>query len=133
MNSFGNIFQTLHNSMSYRCGEERKMSYLSYEQAVGSLMYLMMCTKPDIAFTMGKVNKYMSNARKVYWETMKCIMRYLKSTLDYDLLFDGLLDNVKSLFSYVDVDYRHDLDKSRSTMRYVFTLGSGSISWRFTL
>lgn len=46
---------------------------------------------------------------------MKWIMRYLKNTMDYGLLFDGLLDNAKSLFDYVDADYGQDLDKMRST------------------
>lgn len=53
--------------------------------------------------------------------------------MDYGLLFDGLLDNAKSLFGYVDADYGQDLDKMRSTTGYVFTLGGGSISSRSTL
>lgn len=60
-------------------------------------------------------------------------LRYLKSFVDYGLLFDGLLDNVKSLFGYVNVDHRHDLDKRISTIRYVFTFSGGSISWRSIL
>ncbi|OAE29694.1 hypothetical protein AXG93_509s1470 [Marchantia polymorpha subsp. ruderalis] len=113
--------------------EKGNMSCVPYEQAVGSLMYLMVCTRPDIAFAMGKVSRYMSNPGKVHWEAVKWILRYLKSTLDYGLLFDGLLDNAKSLFGYVDADYGQDLDKRRSTTGYVFTLGGGSISWRSTL
>ncbi|OAE33501.1 hypothetical protein AXG93_1467s1030 [Marchantia polymorpha subsp. ruderalis] len=89
--------------------------------------------KPDIAFAMGKVSRYMSNPWKVHWEAVKWIMKHLKSILDYGLLFDGLLDNAKSLFGYVDVDCGQDLDKRRSTTGYVFTLGGGSISWRSTL
>lgn len=112
--------------------EKGKMSCVPYEQAVGSLMYLMVCTRPDIALAMRKMSMYMSNPGKVHWEAVKWILRYLKSTVDYGLLFDGLLDNVKSLFGYVDVDYRY-LDKRRSTTGYVFTLGGGSISWRSTL
>ncbi|OAE35371.1 hypothetical protein AXG93_464s1030 [Marchantia polymorpha subsp. ruderalis] len=104
------------------------MSCVPYEQAVGSFMYLMVCTRPNIAFAMGKVSKYMSNLGKVQWEAVKWIMRYLKSTLDYDLLFDGLLDNAKSLFGYVDADYGQHLDKRRCTTGYVFTLGGENIS-----
>lgn len=48
-------------------------------------------------------------------------------------MFYGLFDNAKSFFGYVDADYGQDLDKRRSTIKYVFTLGGGSISWRFTL
>ncbi|OAE30129.1 hypothetical protein AXG93_246s1000 [Marchantia polymorpha subsp. ruderalis] len=85
--------------------------------------------RPDIALAMGKMSKYMSNLGKVHLEAVKWILRYLKNTVDYGLLFNGLLDNAKSLFGYVDVDYRQDLDKSRSITGYVFTLGGGSISW----
>lgn len=60
-------------------------------------------------------------------------MRYLKSTLNYGLFFDNLLDNAKSLFGYVDADYGQDIDKRISTTGYVFTLDGGSISWRSTL
>lgn len=82
-----------------------KMSCVLYEQAVCTLTYLMMCTRPNIPFAMGKVSKYMSNPEKVHWEAMKWISIYLMCTLYYGLLFYGLLDNVKSLFGYVDADY----------------------------
>lgn len=81
-----------------------------YDQAVNSLMYLMVCIKPNIAFAMDNVSNYMFNPRKVHWKVVNWIMRYLKSNLDYGLLFDVLLDNTKSLFVYVDVDYGHVLD-----------------------
>lgn len=104
------------------------MSCVPYKQAVGNLMYSMVSTRPHDAFAMGKVSRYMSNPGKVHWKAMKWIMRYLKSTLDYGLLFDGLLHNAKSLFDYVDADYGQDLEKSISTIGYGFTLGGGSIS-----
>ena len=81
------------------------MSLVPYEKAVGSLMYLMVCTRPDIALAMGKVSRYMSNPGKVHWEAVKWILRYLESTKDFGLLFDGQLNNAKSLMGYVDVDY----------------------------
>lgn len=46
--------------------EKGKMSCVPYEQAVGSLMYLMVCTRPDIALAMGKLSRYMSNPGKVH-------------------------------------------------------------------
>lgn len=64
---------------------------------------------------------------------MKWILKYLKSTKDYCLLFDGSLDDVKYLLGYVDANYKHDLDQRKSTTGYVFTLAGGSISWRSSL
>lgn len=81
------------------------MLCVSYEQVVCSLMYLMVCTMLDIALEMEKVSMYMSNQRKVHWKAMNWIMRYMKSIVDYGLLFDGLLDNAKSLFGYIDANY----------------------------
>jgi hypothetical protein len=109
------------------------MSKVPYENAVGSLMYLMVCTRPDLAYAMGKVSRYMSNPGKVHWEAVKWILRYLKGTKDVGLLFDANSNNAKSLLGYVDADYGQDLDGRRSTTGYMFTLGGGCISWRSTL
>jgi hypothetical protein len=56
------------------------MSKISYDTAVGSLMYLMTCTRPDISLAIGKVSRYMSNPSKVNWEAVKWILRSLKGT-----------------------------------------------------
>lgn len=73
------------------------MSCVPYEQAVVSLIYLMMCTRSDIALAMDKVSSYRLNPGKVHWEAVKWILRYLKSTVDYGLLFDWLLDKCQVL------------------------------------
>ena len=113
--------------------EKGLMSKIPYEQAVGSLMYLMVCTRPDLALALGKVSRYMSNPGKVHWEAVKWILRYLKGTKGVGLLFDKNSNNAKSLLGYVDADYGQDLDGRRSTTGYLFTLGGGCISWRSTL
>lgn len=113
--------------------EKGLMSKIPYESVVGSLMYLMVCTRPDLAYAMGKVSRYMSNPGKVHWEAVKWILRYLKGTLDTGLLFDARSDNAKSLLGFVDADYGQDLDGRRSTTGYIFSLAGGSISWRSTL
>jgi hypothetical protein len=70
--------------------EDKKfMSKISYDKAVGSLMYLMTCTRPNISLAIGKVSRYMSNPGKVHWKAVKWILRYLKGTKDVGLLFDG--------------------------------------------
>ncbi|KAL2612826.1 hypothetical protein R1flu_024518 [Riccia fluitans] len=69
--------------------ENGLMLKVPYESAVGSLMYLMVCTRPDIAYALGKVSKYMANPRKVHWEVVKWILQYIKGTMGYGLLFDA--------------------------------------------
>jgi ATP-binding cassette subfamily B (MDR/TAP) protein 1 len=109
------------------------MSKIPYESAVGSLMYLMVSTRPDIALAMSKVSKYTANLGEIHWEAVKWIMRYIKGTLDMGILFDARAMNAKILIGYVDFDHAQDLDKRRSTTGFVFTLGGGCISWRSIL
>lgn len=59
---------------------------------------------------------------------MKWILKCLKNIKNYDLLFDRLLENAKSLLDYIDADYRQDLDQRKFRTRYVITLGDRCIS-----
>ncbi|RXY72301.1 hypothetical protein DD581_34115, partial [Klebsiella pneumoniae] len=60
--------------------EQAEMDKIPYASAVGSLMYAMIATRPDIAFAVGVVSRYMSNPGKKHWEAVKGILRYLKAT-----------------------------------------------------
>ncbi len=104
------------------------MSKIPYESIVGSLMYLMIYTRPNIAHAVGKINKYMTNPCKVHWEDVKWILRYIKGTIDFGILFDSRATNSTHVLGFVDANYAQDLDKRRSTTGYVFTLAGGCIS-----
>ena len=56
------------------------MKSVPYESTVGSLMYVMVCTRPDIAYAVGVVSRYFSNPGKDHWVTVKWIFRYLRGT-----------------------------------------------------
>ena len=61
--------------------EERDhMALVPYASAVGSLMYAMVCTRPDIAHAVGVVSRYMANPGKEHWEAVKWLLRYLRGT-----------------------------------------------------
>jgi len=112
---------------------EKEMSYMSgvpYSSAVGSIMYLMVCTRPDIAHAVSVVSRYLSCPGRVHWEAVKWILRYLKGTANVHLEF-GRSD--ANLMGYVDSYFMGDLDKRRSLTAYVFTLGGCAISWKATL
>ncbi|KAL2621793.1 hypothetical protein R1flu_001998 [Riccia fluitans] len=85
--------------------EKGLMSKIPYESAVGSLMYLMVCTRQDIAYALGKVSKYNANPRKVHWEAVKWILRYIKGTMGYGLLFDAHSHQARTLVGFVDSNY----------------------------
>ena len=104
------------------------MSKVPYASA--SLMYAMVCTRPDIAHAVGVVSIFMSKLGKQHWEAIKWILRYLKGSLDTCLCFTRA--SLK-LQGYVDVDFAGDIGSRKSTTRFVFTLGGTAISWASNL
>lgn len=69
---------------------EEEVSYMKkvpYANAVGSLVYLMICTQPDLAYAMSLVSRYMGKPGRLHWEAMKWIFRYLKGTSEVGLLY----------------------------------------------
>ena len=106
------------------------MSKVPYASAISSLMYVMVCTRPDIARAVGVVSRFMSMPGKQHWEVVKWILKYLKGSLDTCLCFTGA--SLK-LLGYVDVDFADDIDSRKSTTGFVFTLGGTTISWASNL
>jgi hypothetical protein len=102
------------------------MSRVPYSLVVGTLMYAMVCTRPDIAHAVGVVSRYMNNPGKEHWEVVKWNLRYLRGTSTHALCFGGS-DTV--LQGYVDSDMAGDKDSRRSTTGYVFIVGGTTISW----
>ena len=95
--------------------------------AVRSLMYAMLCIRPDICYSVGMVNRYQSNLGPKHWQAVKHILKYLWRTRDYMLVYrsEDLIP-----IGYIDSDFQSDLDFKKSTSSYVFTLGGGAISWK---
>ena len=116
----------LSSDLSPRTNEEKKyMSRVPYENVVGNLMYAMVSTRPDISHAVGVVSKFMENPGEEHWRVVKWVLQYLRGTSDHCISFDG---HEGSVCGYVDADYAGDLDKSRSTIGYVFTLADGEIN-----
>ena len=114
--------------------EEREyMSKVPYSNAVGSLMYAMVCIRPDISHAVGTVSRYMHNPGKEHWLAVKWILRYIQKTLDVGLIFEKDDMDGQHVVGYCDSDYAGDLDKRRSTTGYVFTLAKAPVSWKSTL
>ena len=103
------------------------MRHIPYDSAVGSLMYAMLCTRPDICFAVGVVSRFQSNPGLDHWVAVKHILKYLKRTRDYMLVYSG---EDMILKGYTDSDFQTDVDSRKSTSGSVFTLGGGAIVWR---
>ncbi|KAG8474805.1 hypothetical protein CXB51_031510 [Gossypium anomalum] len=106
------------------------MSHVPYSSAVGSLMYAMVCSRPDLSYAVSAVSRYMANPGKEHWKAVQWILRYLRGTTDVCLQFGRTEDGV---IGYVDADFAGDLDRRRSLTGYVFTIGGCAISWKATL
>ncbi|KAH9666169.1 hypothetical protein KPL70_020543 [Citrus sinensis] len=118
---------TFSKDQSPKTSEEiERMRRVPYADAVGSLVYAMLCTRPDICFAVGMVSRYQFNPGPQYWTAVKHIIKYLKRTKNYMLVYFG--DELIPV-GYTDSDFMSDKDSRKSTSGYVFTLGSGAISW----
>jgi len=112
------------------CGENEEIlgSEISYLSAIGALMYLANCTRPDISFTVNLLARFSSSPTKRHWKRIKHLFRYLQGTTDLGLFYPN--NTEKELIGYADAGYLSDPHKSRSQTGYVFTYGGTAISWR---
>ncbi|XP_047323523.1 secreted RxLR effector protein 161-like [Impatiens glandulifera] len=111
--------------------EKLYMSNVPYASAVGSLMYSMVCTRPDIAYSVSVISRFMSRPGKEHWQAVKRIFRYLRGTSDVGLIYGS--NNQCLVTGYSDLDYAVDIDGRRSMTGYVYTLGDSVVSWKATL
>jgi hypothetical protein len=97
-----------------------------YSECVGSMLYLSVCTRSDIAQAMGVLARYMTTPTMVHWEAVLGVVRYLMGIADYGLIFGG---SSEILVGYCDADYAGDLDSRRSTTGYVFLMFGVAVRW----
>ncbi|CAI7872375.1 unnamed protein product, partial [Closterium sp. NIES-54] len=103
-----------------------------YPELVGCLMYLMTCTRPDLAYPLSLLARYVAPGRhrKVYWDAMKRVLRYFCSTSGMGLVLGGRARVV--LTGHAEASWVDDLATQRSSQGYTFSLGSSFVSWRST-
>nr|KYP65207.1 Retrovirus-related Pol polyprotein from transposon TNT 1-94 [Cajanus cajan] len=101
------------------------MVKVPYTYVVGSLMYAMVCTRPDIAHAVRVVSGFMSNLGRKHWEAVKWLLRYLKGISKIALC---LSKNDVILEGYSDVDVGGCSDTRKSTTGFVFIVGGTIVS-----
>ena len=94
-------------------------NYVPHANAIGSLMYAMVCSRLDIAHSVSVLSKFMANPGRKHWNGVKWLLRYVRGSL--------------GITSYVDSNYARDLDKRRSTTSYIFILFGGLVSCKSQL
>ena len=99
-----------------------------YQQVIGSLMYAMILTRPDIAFAIGKLSQSMSNPCERHGRGLKKLMRYLNSTITYKLAYGGD-KSVSHIQVYSDADWASDKTDRKSVSGFTIMFYGGPISW----
>ncbi|CAI5464211.1 unnamed protein product [Closterium sp. Yama58-4] len=120
------------HSLSAPPSDESVESSGPYAELVGCLMYLMTCTRPDLAYPLGLLARYVAPGRhrKVHMDAAKRVLRYLCSTSGMGLVLGGRGEVV--LTGHSDASWVDDQATQRSSQGYTFSLGCGSVSWRST-
>lgn len=110
------------------------MSKIPYSNIIGSVMYAMISTRPDIAHAVSVTSRYMSEHGKEHWSALKLLLRYLKGAGDLGILFkaDRKYEG-DALKGFCDSDFAGNLDNRRSQSGYLFTLYGSIISWKSSL
>ena len=99
-----------------------------YLSAIGALMYLANCTRPDISFAVNLLARFSSAPTKRHWKGIKHILRYLRGNVDLGLFYSN--NSKQELIGYADAGYLSDPHKAKSQTVYVFTNNGTAISWR---
>eukprot|EP00253_Pinus_taeda_P003812 PITA_03812 len=97
-----------------------------YLQLVGKLLFLTH-TRPDLSFVVGLVALFMQNPRESHWKVAKRILRYVRGTVQFGIHYSAKAAPL--LVGFTDSNWAGDPDDRKSTSGYVFTLGSGPITW----
>ncbi|CAM8882858.1 unnamed protein product [Rhodiola kirilowii] len=103
------------------------ISQLEYSKVIGSLMYLMNCTRPDIAYTVSRLARYTSNLGTIHWNAIVRILKYLRATRNYGLHYTRYPEVIEG---YTDASWISEIQDSKATSGYVFTLGGAAVSWK---
>jgi len=109
-------------------GEVNPQIRTKFQQIIGSLLYIMLGTRPDIAFAVTKLSQFAANPTQEHLDKAKYVLRYLAGTSKYALVYNGATN--KGLIAYTDSDYAADPIKRRSTTGFLFKLAAGIISWQ---
>ena len=103
------------------------MDGITYASAVGSIMYAMVCTRPDVSFALSVVGRYHADPGVEHWTTVKNILKYLKRTKEMFLVYGG--DQELVVKGYVDASFDTDPDDSKSQTGYIYIINEGAVSW----
>ena len=107
------------------------MTKIPYASAIGSIMYAMICTRPDVSFALSVSSRYQSDPGMGHWTAVKNILKYLNRTKEMFLVYGGDGGDEELIVKgYTNTGFMTDPDDSKAQSGYVFTLNGGAVSWK---
>ncbi|KAL0413273.1 UNVERIFIED_CONTAM: Retrovirus-related Pol polyprotein from transposon TNT 1-94 [Sesamum radiatum] len=100
---------------------------IPYASAVGSIQYVVQCTRPDVAFALSVTSRYQACAGEAHWTAVKTILKYLRRTKDMFFIYGG---GELILEGYSDASFQSDEDDAKSQSGFVFKLNGGVVAWK---
>ena len=110
--------------MKKNCGEAVDVPY---RELVGSLMHLTVATRPDLAYIVSILSKYLENPSREHWTAAKRVLKYLAGTVDIGIVYGR--DDSNELVGYSDADYAACTESRKSISGVVLMLNGGPIAW----
>ena len=118
-----NLSKTMHPTTSEKV---QRMNRIPYISIIGSLMYVMLCTRLNIALVVSVTSRYQSNPSEEHLIAMKNIFKYLRRTKNLFLIFRG--DSELQIEDYTDSDFMSNPNDKKSISRYVFICNGAAVS-----
>jgi hypothetical protein len=108
--------------------EQERMRAIHYASVIGSIMYAMICTRPDVSYALSATRRYQSNYGDAQWTIVKNILKYLRRIKEAFLVFGG--EEELDVKGYSVASFQPDVDDSKSQSSFVFYLNGGAVSWK---
>ncbi|GJU84582.1 hypothetical protein Tco_1292128 [Tanacetum coccineum] len=108
----------------------KRMQNVPYALAVGSIIYVVRCTRPDVAFAQNITSRFQQNPGDLHWTTVKNILKYLRNTKDMFLVYGGEIKRELRVSCYTNAGYLTDDHDLKSQTGYVFILNRGAVDWK---
>lgn len=112
------------------CSSEIKRCELPYKELIGYLMYLMLCTRPDICFAVTYFSQFQNCYNENHWKQLKCILKYLKCTKNYGLILSKSVANENTIETFVDADFANNVNDRKSVSGFVIKVFNNTVFWK---
>jgi len=108
--------------------ERKRMSKVPYASEIGSIMYAMICTRPNVSYALSVASRYQTNPGESHWTLVKTILKYLRRTKYVFLIYGGEEELIVN--GYTNASFQTDIEDSQSQSGFVFMINGGAVSWK---